>query len=542
MKPFDTKQGKPVTAQHQTIQAPSGGLNTFSATGGGNPMDALYLRNFVAQPFGCLTRRGYRKNATGLDGWVQSLIPWHGPSSSKLFAITSNGSMYDVTTPGPVGAPLLTGLTNGWWQHVEISNSGGHFTLACNGADNWVKYDGTSVTRITSVELTGVDPKSIISLEIHQRRLWMIQKDSMAAWYLAPDAIQGAATKFDLGPMFNLGGYLKQAITWTLDSGSGADDHLAFLTSEGQAAVYSGTDPANASTWSNTGVYYVGTPPAGNRIAMKYAGDVIVITQYGVIPLSQGLVSTKVNPTENGITSTNIQSIISNNVRRYGDSRGWGILLYPDYNLVMINVPADGCDASAPPPTVPPGTLIPATRPTQEVLQTITNGWSEFDGYNAACLTLFDSDAYFGGDGYVGKMLQGWRDGADYNGDGGMLFTCEAQSAFNYLGAPGRTKQAKMYRVNVVGDIAPYITSEVRREFDTSPLTPSYLSAAPLSVGYWGTAKWGQNVWGGVAQTFRPWQSTGVIGMALSLRLVLTPFSDTLWVSTDWIYEVGGVW
>jgi hypothetical protein len=38
------------------------------------------------------------------------------------------------------------------------------------------------------------------------------------------------------------------------------DDYAAFITSEGQVAVYSGADPASSTTWSLVGVFDIGAP------------------------------------------------------------------------------------------------------------------------------------------------------------------------------------------------------------------------------------------------------------------------------------------
>ena len=63
---------------------------------------------------------------------------------------------------------------------------------------------------------------------------------------------------FPLGQIFKMGGFLVQMATWTIDNVSGMDDYAAFITSEGEVAIYQGYDPTQQSTWSLVGVFRIG--------------------------------------------------------------------------------------------------------------------------------------------------------------------------------------------------------------------------------------------------------------------------------------------
>ena len=108
---------------------------------------------------------------------------------------------------------------------------------------------------------------------------------------MPPDQITGEATLFDFGALWVRGGYLNQIITWTIDDGNGADDHLAAISSEGEVAIYQGIDPSDAEKWALQGVYYAGAP-VGRRSACRYGGDIAILTQFGLVILSNLLKST----------------------------------------------------------------------------------------------------------------------------------------------------------------------------------------------------------------------------------------------------------
>jgi hypothetical protein len=74
------------------------------------------------------------------------------------------------------------------------------------------------------------------------------------------ESVGGAATEINLGSVFRLGGCIMACYTWTIDAGNGADDHFVILSSNGEVAVYRGTDPSDATAWSIVGVFVLGRP------------------------------------------------------------------------------------------------------------------------------------------------------------------------------------------------------------------------------------------------------------------------------------------
>ena len=99
-------------------------------------------------------------------------------------------------------------------------------------------------------------------------------------------SVAGTVATFDLASIAQKGGSLQAIGTWTRDGGDGSDDLAVFLTSEGEAIVYAGTNPGSADAWNLVGVFNIGRP-IGRRCVEKVGADLIVTTENGFLPLSK---------------------------------------------------------------------------------------------------------------------------------------------------------------------------------------------------------------------------------------------------------------
>jgi hypothetical protein len=516
-----------------TRPAPVKGLNAYDSIVAMPEGFALVLRNFFAQPYGVQVRRGYARHVTGLLGNVETVASHNLGADPKLYAFVKEPTeaiLYDVTTPNVPGVVKLNGLTNARWQQINFPNAGGVNMVAVNGADNllWFRPNST-VVQVSAGDgslntIAGIDPKALISVYAHQKRLWFVEKNSTRGWYLPPDQITGTANRFDFGPLLSRGGELSQLITWTIDDGDGADDHLVAISTEGQVAVYKGTDPDGADTWSLQGVYYAGAP-IGRRAAIRYGGDILILTQFGLVWLSDLLKSTKVNPGENN-NAKYVQQLISGSASLFGDKFGWQPFLFPGANMLMVNIPVSEFNSF------------------QFAMNDITKAWSEFIGYQAYCWELHKQLPFFGSFGAVYRAWESTTDDhvVDVDGKiaGGTDIRAEAQTTFSYFDALGLQKHYKMVRPTVLsrGAFSVSLSTNMDFEFD-SPVAPAAFS---LNVpGVWDEDRWDQAVWAGGLQTFKAWQSCTGIGTAAAIRLLIRSKQETYWAATDWLYEIGGV-
>jgi hypothetical protein len=513
--------------------APIKGLNAFDSIVGMPDGFAIVLRNLYAQPYGCQMRRGYRKHVVDLEGVVETVCS-HNARTPALYAFVDQSSgtvMFDVTAPMVPGTPKLAALSNARWQHINFPNAAGVHLVAVNGADNMVWVQPNSAVVSVSLgdgsgnTIGGVDPKKLIHVYAHQKRVWFVEKDSTRGWYLPPDQVVGVAKLFDFGPCWTRGGYLNQIITWTIDDGNGADDHLVAISSQGEFSVYQGTDPEGADTWSLQGVYY-GATPVGRRAAARYGGDIVVLTQFGILYLSDLLKSTKVNPSSDN-NAKYIQQLIAASIGLTGDRFGWQPFVFAPGNMFMVNVPATD------------------TTSYQYAMNDITKAWSEFLGYDAYCWELHQNMPIFGSFGGVYRAWEGTTDDASIDPVTGALtegadIRAEAQTAFSYFDSMGVQKHFKMVRPTILSRGAFSINFSVNTDFVfDSPLAPAAFS---INVpGKWNDGLWNDATWGGGLKTYKTWQGVTGIGTAGAIRLLIISGQETYWAATDWVYEDGGI-
>lgn len=512
-----------------TTVSPVGGLNTYDPISAMPKTDALSLRNFFPQSSGLTIRKGYQKWAFGFNGIVKTVMSWRGSDGNiSIFAVDDDG-IYDISDGGEiVPANILLATTVSAFQHTILGNAAGVHLIAFNGTDNGIWYDGTTLTElvagdgIVSGTWSGVDPQDLIHCTVHQKRLWAVQVDSTLGWYLPPEQIYGVAESFDFGGVFTRGGYLQAITTWTHDGGDGMDDYLIAISSAGQIAVYRGISPDSATTWSLVGVYFVGATFT-RRCFVKYGGDVVFITQYGVLSMS-GILKSQDGSVLSTALSRKVQSLFSEVAREGAYRSGWDIILYPSANLLIVNVPGLQLDQNL-----------------QIALNTLIGSWTIFSGMKAYCWATDNDNLFFGGEGYVYLGWTGYTDSVEVDGTGGEDIIASVQQAFDYFGSPGQLKHYKMIRPTFIttGQFDYSVGINVDFTFDNSE-TPGSMGTS--SVGIWDDSTWStEYVWAGGFVNNKFWSSVVDIGFAASIRLTVRSSVELIWTSTDWLYEKGGV-
>ena len=123
-----------------SLPAPVGGWNAREPISNMPPTDAVQLDNFFPKATVIALRDGYTNHVTGITGTPETLVTYNSTTTSEMFAATST-SVYDVTAAGAVGAAVVTGQTNGRWQHTNITTAGGDFLYMVNGADKPLFYE-----------------------------------------------------------------------------------------------------------------------------------------------------------------------------------------------------------------------------------------------------------------------------------------------------------------------------------------------------------------------------------------------------------------
>lgn len=505
------------TAKTASIAAPIGGWNARDALGAMDKLDAVRLTNLWPANSDVRLRYGYSRFATGITGQVETLFTYSGGATNKLFAAAGT-SIYDVTAGGAISGASLSSLTNARWQHVNMTTAGGSYVLLVNNADKLRTFDGSAWHKDgdgAPYDITNVNSANCSNIVLFKNRVWLIQANTLKAWYLPINAIGGAATVLDMSSLVMSGGHLVAAGTWTLDAGYGVDDYLVFATSNGEVLVWRLTDPTTPSGIALIGVWELGSP-IGRRCMMKYGGDLLIITQDGVVPLASALQSSRLNPRV--ALTDKIQFAVSEAVSEYGSNFGWQLLYFAKENQLYLNVPVSEGSSQV-----------------QYVMNTITKAWCDFSGWAANCWEIYNDNPYFGGNGFVGKAWDGLSDNSTNINAFGI-------QAFNYLGSPAIQKQFTMIRPNLLSDGSPQIFGGVNVDFDTlDHTTPLTFSGSSSSYGIWGTGIWDGAIWGSDVVTLRAWQGANAIGnCAAPVLKVASQGLKVRWAATDLLWNVGG--
>lgn len=477
--------------QSKKLPVPTGGLNAVSPLTEMPPEDAILLDNWFPQLRWIEIRRGHVEHCdtTVAGEAIESLMAYNAEAGSndKLFAAVTT-TIRDVTTSTPSTA--VSTLTNARWQHINFGTSAGNFLLCVNGADGVRSYNGAAWATQT---ITGVTAANLIHIAGFKARVWFVEKDSLDAWFLPPDSVAGLATRFPLAGTMKKGGSLMAIATWSLDGGDGPDDRIAFISTEGEVAVYAGTDPTNAASFVLQGVYEIGAP-IGRRCFFKIGGDVAIICIDGVVPLSKAMVIERASTIAVAI-SAKIQPLLNADARNFKGLFGWQIMSYPLGTMAILNVPQLENETSI-----------------QYVMNTYSGAWCRFTGMNANCWALFQERLFFGGnDGVVME--------ADTGGsDNGQPISTDVKGAFNDLQDP-RLKEFVMARPFIItdGDVSPGLAINVDYR-DTA-----LVDAQPVTLdtgAEWDEAQWDVDLWPIEENLVADWVGVAaLVGNAVSIRM-----------------------
>ena len=521
---------------------------------------------------------------------VNTLMNYTKTVSYSLFG-AAGADIWD-TKPNPA-VKVFTGISSDKLQSVNMTNTAGHYLVACNGVDPTMIYDGTSwfyvATTITAqtistithvgavatlttasahglvsknrvtisgatsseyngtyvitvtgpttftytmastpaanatvvgsytvIGITGVDSSKFINVNLFKNRLYFTEKDTLNAWYLPVDSISGLAKPLYFGGIARNSGYLQAMGTWTLDAGQGADDYAVFVTSMGEVIVYNGTNPDVEAEWALKGVWQLGQTYS-RRCFFKWSGDLLLLTQDGLVPLSSALQSSRLDPRVN--LTDKIYYAVSQAATQYFANFGWQINYFASENMLILNIPI-------------------TTGTEQYVMHTITKSWGRFTGIDAHVWEVSgDNDMHFGGNGFVATFYTSFSD--DQNN-----ITAAAQQAYSYFDSPGRLKRFTMVRpILQSSGGTPNVYCGLSTDFQTEiNLGQVSFNPATMNDGVWDVSTWDDANWSGGLITTKIWQGVTGIGFTGSINLNVAARNIELhWASTDYIMERGGV-
>jgi hypothetical protein len=460
---------------------------------------------------------------------VDPVMIYDGSAWFYVATTTTAAAISTITHVGNV-ATLTTATAHGLVTNNRVTITGatasdynGTYVITVTGANTFTytmattpAANATIVGSYTVIGITGVNSNTFINVNLFKNRLYFTQKDTLNCWYLPVDSIGGLASPLYFGSIARNAGYLQAMGTWTLDAGQGADDYAVFVTSMGEVIVYNGTNPDNADTWQLKGVWQLGQT-FSRRCFFKWSGDLLLLTQDGLVPLASALQSSRLDPRIN--LTDKIYFPISQAASLYYAEFGWQINYFAGENMLILNIP------------IPSGIE-------QYVMHTITKSWARFTNIQSYCWEVSgDADMHFGGNGFVGTFYSALSD------DGNNI-SATAQQAYSYFDSAGQLKRFTLVRpiLQSTGGV-PAVLCGLSVDFDTqSQLGQVSFNPTTQSEGIWDTATWDKNIWGGGLITTKIWQ--GVTGLGFSGSVNLNAVSRNIelhWASTDYVMERGGV-
>lgn len=532
----------------QTLPAPMGGFDSISPVALMPPTNALEIDNFIATDSGLSIREGWYEYAYNIDagGAVHTILSYDAKppngtanplASSELFACTNNGIFLiegggDFTGQTPAIA-LSGALGAGRFSSVQFSTGGASYLVACSEIDGAFLYDGTTWTKMVASGtagpgvITGADPATFVQVMAWKKRLMFVQGATSKMWVLPVDSVGGTVELFDFGALLSHGGVVTALISWTMDAGAGIDDRLVVLGNAGDLLVYEGTDPTNAAAFRCVGSWYLGQMPIGRRNFTSSGGNIYILCQYGLMPVSQivegGLDNVLTSQTQMLKQMRLLQQQLARDFLTKINTVGWEVLDLPAKQLMVILRPR-----------------VSVTDNTLYAFQMQTMAWSLLRDLPITTVRQRLSEIYGGTeDGRVIRLFDGYSDAKRYDGTNAQHIRAKVTPAFNYLGSPDVLKQALMVRPTFIsGETLSYVI-KMNTDFDIPVefVTPIELS----SIGcLWDSAYWDNDYWTPATSSSYEWRTVEGLGFSMTPTIYVSARSRTVLAAIEYMFRPGG--
>lgn len=496
---------------HYHLPAPIGGWNARDNVTSMDPMYAVAMENLFPEE-GFIRRRSAWasfNSGSASSGNFNSLFELsRGSSTSTLIGLTTTGRMYAAITSGSLPAATSTALGGAEATAVNVNQR-----LVMAFDDNATAVQDWDATTLTATSLTGPTSTAMTHVSLHKNRTYLVENNSLKFWYSATDAYAGAYTSYDLQYIAKRGGFLLCTSTMTMDGGDGVDDYFVALTSQGQAAVYRGSNPGDATNWSLVGIYDI-PKPIGRRCTVKFGGDLLIITETGIVSML-GLFAEggrfRGQADFSSIVGPAWRELVTSTTKTYP---GWFGAHFGALNMLVFNVP----------------THATAQTGYQFVMNVATGAWCRWDMPMGHAVN-FQSRWIFGYLTVTRKAEEG-----DDSDQGVTPVTSYLKQAYTNLGVPGRRKLVRRLipHWGQNQDLQYYINLDA--DFNDS----TYSATVLRDTEYWRATMTstdvGQNI---VTQP----ESHGAIGSYFSVRAAIIPSSNDQhlmrYTGCDIFYTVG---
>lgn len=516
-KPIRVKK-QPAKVNHLT--APLRGLDLSTKlsgnAGGTDALTAPILKNFVIQENRIECRPGTAIVAThSAHQPIETIIPYFG--ALEAIAVATHGEVCFA----PAMTVLKNGFTSNAWSWTSYANLGVKtYTVMCNGKEGVWSWDGTNLpaglvkeTITAPASAAWVDPNKLSIVMAHQNFLFFADDQNLCVYYLPLQTKSGELKMLPLNAMFRRGGTVRAVYSWTIDGGAGMDDMLVIFSSNGECAIYKGTDPD--SDYSLVGVFRFDSPLSKGSIT-QYGGDLYVMISTGMVPLSTML---KAQNEQLGIYDRNIASIFQDLASKYRNIPGWALMMDSSTNRIICNMPM-----GAP------------NKYRQVVREMLDPSWTQWDDIPSRCWIWLGNKNYFGDDS--GNL---WQMSKTFLNDGGKPIQVDVQWAWSDYGSPA-FKQFKMVRPYILTDGVPAPFVDMRADYDQTPPRNQPDISFTRSGSKWNVSKWDTSPWAQGEITIAIWNGVSASGRVAAPRISAAINNCSFAISgIDVIYEVGSI-
>jgi len=516
------------------VPAPSKGLDAISNLSQMDPASAIYLYNLNPTQFGCRVRPGYINwcsNVAGTGG-VRTLIPVRGQTSLKQFGCSVLG-ITDVTNSGSsptqvVTFPTQTGNAGYGKFTTVVDTSGDLWVLYCDEVNGLYYYQASTNTWMKATsgagaqQISGADPATFVDVIFYAGRVMFVQSGTGLGWYIqTAGALWGTVASQNFGANFAHGGNLNSFWSYTFESVYYLLEYLVTISDAGDVVLYQGTDITNSADWTLHGKWYIGDLPAGRRMACPYGGDLLILSQFGAIAISN-LIS--------GVDITNPGSFITEKIapalvpliQASASQFCWGIILWPAENALLITTP-----------------LLSSATPQQFLYNQLTKAWAIYQGIPMQCAANWDGVFYSGTSDQRVLQNTGTQDNVGLSGaDTAISFV--ALGAFSSLDAPGIQKQIDLIRPNFVADQPVSYVVVAQFDYDITEPTGTVPGIAGSSSG-WDSSQWDNPVWGGAGLESQVGMQGGSgMGTSVAIGIVGSSVGNSTLVGYECSVHAGG--
>jgi hypothetical protein len=414
------------------------------------------------------------------------------------------------------GNPTTSGIPDGTFIASLVPGSG-YLTLTQPVTATGV---GVAITAYSTPPVWGLAGAGMSQVWTFKDRLYFCQADSLNAYYLPVASIGGVATLLPLAGIFHKGGNLVAGGAWSVTAVSGPYDACCFVTSEGEVAIYSGLWPGDTA-WALQGVFQI-SKPLGIRCLFKSGGDLIILTEDGIVAMSNVMQLDQLSLQNQALTAS-IAPAWHDAVVARGGLSGWAVCIWPRESFAIVNLPQ----------------ATPSDR-TQFVTNTRSGAWASYVGWDSQSYAVLENQLYFGTS--AGVVMAGESGGSD----NGAAYSVVIFPSFSTLGADdAHGKIVRMVRPNLLANFSAPLQVNVNVNFDITMPLPAGVLGGPLAGATWDVSLWDVATWGATLKTFSQWSPCYGLGFAVapilsgSINSAVQP--DIRLLSTTVLYEDGSL-